>query len=156
MVLCCKQGGGACLVCRAADMLAVSQSRYIWRAMQQTCLLCRAVGIPSVSHSRHVFVTMLAALHNGHVCCITQQTCPAVRHSRHVCRVAQQTRLLCDTADVLAVSHSRHVYCITQQTCLLLQISGSTRNSNSFLWASTNSQESDFSSSTIAFTCLSI
>ena len=75
------------------------------------CLLCHTVAISVVSH-------------NGHGCCVLQQTClrchaadtSVVSDSRHVCCLTQQTRLLPQTADVRVVSPSRHVSCVTQQT----------------------------------------
>ena len=77
----------------------------------------------SAATQNHSFVSQAG----GHVCCVTEQTCPlchaadiaALSRSKHVCCVTQQTRLMCHTANMSAMSHSRHVCCVTQQTCLL-------------------------------------
>ena len=81
--------------CHAADMRAVSHSRYVCSATQQacrnapqTCPRCHPGGMSVVRHRRHA----------------TQQTGP-----------------LCHTSDMSAAPHGRHVHvrCATQPTGLL-------------------------------------
>ena len=81
-----------CLLFRAANMFAVSRTRYICCATQQAFRPCYTADISDVPHTQD----MSAVSHSRHVSCVTKQTC-----------------LLWDTADLSAVSHSRHVCCVT-------------------------------------------
>ena len=104
-----SQAGGACLLCHAANMSAVSHGRHVCCVTWQTRLLCHTAGMSSASANRHA-------------CCVPQQTClpchtahmSVVSHSRHVCCDAEQTCSLCHTAKMSAVSHSRHICYVAQ------------------------------------------
>ena len=105
---------------------------------QKTTGLRRAAGegdssfppVPPLLRLSHT-ADMSAVSDSRRLCCVTQQTMPAVSHSRHrllrdaadvsavSCCVTQQTCPLCHTADMCAVSHGRHFCCVTQQTCVL-------------------------------------
>ena len=70
-------------------MSAVSHSRHVCSATQQTCLPCDTAGVAAASHS------MSAVWHSGHVCRVTQQTCPTLLASQNHGGMSQEGRGLC-------------------------------------------------------------
>ena len=83
---------------RTADMSAVSHSRHVCCAKQQTCLLSHTAGTSAVLHTRHG-------------CCVTEQTC-LLWHTVDLSAVScSQHFLLCHNAKMFAVPHSRYVCC---------------------------------------------
>ena len=104
-----------CLLCDTAEMSAVSYSRHVWCVTQLACLLCHTAALPAASHIRrvcHVTPHTLSDVSFGRqclfsrirhcllsdaaetVCCVTQQTLPALSHGSH-CMLCHATAYVC-------------------------------------------------------------
>ena len=114
-----------CLLCRTADLSAVSCSSHVCCVTQQTCLLCDTADITAVPHGRHVcFVAQQRCLlcHTADMSAVLRSRLVLVCHTADMSAALHSKPVLrCQSAEGFTVSRSRHVCCVTQQTCMLFQ-----------------------------------